>query len=135
VDPCVALNFPVTHVVHVPPSGPVDPLLHLQSDTDEIPAGEFEFVGHEPLHVEMEMAPDSAEYVPALQSVHTADPVEVFAFSPLKKLKSAIPFILVSTEDGPRIVSSSKKYAQDVKPEQMPEGLKTLYEERISIQE
>jgi len=64
-----------------------------------------------------------------------ADPVEVFAFSPLKKLKSAIPFILVSTEDGPRIVSSSKKYAQDVKPEQMPEGLKTLYEERISIQE
>ena len=71
------MNFPVTHVVHVPPSGPVDPLLHLQLDTDELPAGEFEFVGHEPLHVEMEMAPDSAEYVPALQSVHTTDPVEV----------------------------------------------------------
>jgi hypothetical protein len=63
--------------VQVTPSGPVDPLLHLQSDTDELPAGEFEFVGHEPLHVEMEMAPDAAEYVPPLQSVHTADPVEV----------------------------------------------------------
>lgn len=64
-----------------------------------------------------------------------ADPVEVFAFGPLKKLKSAIPFLLVSTEDGPRVVSSSKKYLQDVRPEQMPEGLKTLYEDRISIQE
>jgi hypothetical protein len=64
-----------------------------------------------------------------------SDPVEVFAFSPLKKLKSPNPFILVSTEDGPRVVSSSKKFLEDIKPEKMPERLKQLYEERISIQE
>lgn len=64
-----------------------------------------------------------------------ADPVDVLAFAPLKKLKSPNPFILVSTEDGPRILSSSKKFPQDVKPDQMPEALKTLYEDRISIQE
>ncbi len=60
-DPCVALNFPATHCVHVPPSGPVDPLLHVQSDKDELPGGEFEFVGHEPLQ--------ATPYLPAPQTV------------------------------------------------------------------
>jgi hypothetical protein len=64
-----------------------------------------------------------------------ADPIEVYAFGPLKKQKSPTPFILLYTEDGPRILSSSKTSLQDVKPEKMPAQLKELYEDRIGIQE
>lgn len=63
------------------------------------------------------------------------DPVEVFSFGPASKMKSPVPFLLVITEDGPRIVSSSNKYLQDVNPEQMPEKLKELYKERVPIRD
>jgi hypothetical protein len=63
------------------------------------------------------------------------DPVEVYSFGPATKMKSPIPFLLVITEEGPRIVSSSNKYLQDVNPEQMPEKLKELYKERVPIRD
>ena len=63
------------------------------------------------------------------------DPAEVLSYGVLRKQKTPIPYILVSTEEGPRILSSSKSYYQDVKPEDMPAGLFTLYDERTGISE
>jgi hypothetical protein len=63
------------------------------------------------------------------------EPPEVIAYSVLRKQKTPIPYILVSTEEGPLVVSSSKSYYQDVKPEMMPAGLFTLYDERTGISE
>ena len=60
---------------------------------------------------------------------------EEFAFGPAIRMKSPIPFVLVLTEEGPRMLSTSKKYIQDVKPQDMPEKLKVLYEKRIPIRE
>jgi hypothetical protein len=72
---------------------------------------------------------------PVLYIDMISDPIEVLAFGPLKKQKSPTPFILLYTEEGPRILSTSKKSPQDVRPEQMPAQLKDLYEDRIGIQE
>jgi hypothetical protein len=63
------------------------------------------------------------------------DPPEVMAFGVLRKQKTPLPFILVSTEAGPRLLSSSKRTIQDVRPEAMPSGLQTLYEDRVGITE
>jgi hypothetical protein len=63
------------------------------------------------------------------------DPPEVLSYGVMRKQKTPIPYILVSTEDGPRVLSSSKSYYQDVKPEDMPIGLFTLYDERTGISE
>jgi hypothetical protein len=63
------------------------------------------------------------------------DPPEVLSYGVMRKQKTPIPYILVSTEDGPRVLSSSKSYYQDVKPEDMPTGLFTLYDERTGISE
>ena len=63
------------------------------------------------------------------------EPLDVMAFSPLKRVKSPTPFILVSTAEGPRLLSSSKKFPQDIKLEQMPAQLKELVEDTISIQD
>lgn len=63
------------------------------------------------------------------------DPPEVLAYGVLRKQKTPIPYILVSTEEGPRVLSSSKSYYKDVKPEEMPAGLFTLYDERTGISE
>ncbi len=74
-DPLNALYFPATHAVHVPPSGPVHPVLQVQLVKAALPAGELEFDG-QPIHIEL----DPLEYVPAPQSVHTADPVDTLYF-------------------------------------------------------
>lgn len=63
------------------------------------------------------------------------DPPEVFAFGPLRKQKTPVPVILVSTEDGLAIVSTSKQVIQHVRAEEMPAGLVELYEDRIGITE
>ena len=46
--PVTFLNFPATQDVQAPPSGPVYPVLHLQSEIDfgDVEKGEFEFDGH-----------------------------------------------------------------------------------------
>jgi hypothetical protein len=63
------------------------------------------------------------------------DPPEVYSFGLAKKQKTSTPILLLHTEEGPRILSSSKKFLQDVRPEQMPSGLLKLYEDRVLISE
>ena len=73
-EPVIAVYLPASHAVHVPPSGPVDPALQMQLVTTALPAGELEF-GGQSMHVELAEAPTAVEYVPAAQSLQTADPV------------------------------------------------------------
>jgi len=44
--PGFGLKVPAPHDVHVPPSGPVDPLLQVQAVETELPNEESAFVGH-----------------------------------------------------------------------------------------
>ena len=74
-DPADVLYLPATHAVQLPPSGPVDPALQVQLVKAALPAGELEFDG-QAVHVELPEAPAAVEYVPAPQSVQTADPVD-----------------------------------------------------------
>jgi hypothetical protein len=63
--PATALCFPATHSVHVPPSGPEEPALHLQAPELLLPAGAMEFCGHERQLVDA----DAVEYLPCSQFV------------------------------------------------------------------
>ena len=74
--PVAILYFPATHAVHVPPSGPVNPMLQVQEARAELAIGELEFAGHA-IHVVATVAPTVVEYVPAPQSVQTALPVAI----------------------------------------------------------
>ena len=58
------------------------------------------------------------------------EPAEVYAYGLAKGQKSSIPYILIHTEEGPFVVSSSKKSLQDIVPEEMPSGLYALYKDR-----
>jgi hypothetical protein len=62
--------------VHVPPSGPVEPALQVQLVKAALPAGELEADG-QALHVAA-FAP--VEYVPAVQLLHAASPVDALYF-------------------------------------------------------
>jgi len=44
--PLLVLYLPATQVEHTPPSGPVNPALHVQAEMTELEAPEFEFAGH-----------------------------------------------------------------------------------------
>ena len=63
-------------MVQEAPFDPVDPALQVQLVKAALPAGELELDG-QAMHVEFAEAPTAAEYVPAPQSVQTADPVDV----------------------------------------------------------
>jgi hypothetical protein len=76
-DPVDVLYVPAVHAVHRPPSGPEEPVLHVQLVKAELPPGELEFVG-QVTHVEITAT--AVEYVPAPQSVQLADPVDVLYF-------------------------------------------------------
>ena len=65
--------------MHVPPSRPVNPTLHVQAASAELEIGELELVGHA-RHVSAVVAATTAEYVPAAQSVHRAMPVTILYF-------------------------------------------------------
>ena len=43
--PVNVLYFPASHAVHVPPSGPVDPALHVHAVKEVLPTGALEFAG------------------------------------------------------------------------------------------
>ena len=62
--PDTSLNAPASHAEHIPPSGPVKPLLHVQLLSDMLPETDDEFEGHEVQGA----APDTALNVPALQA-------------------------------------------------------------------
>ena len=72
-EPTMFLKLPAAHAVHVPPSEPVYPKLHLQAASAELVLGEVELPGH----VRQVVAATIPEYVPAAQSVHAALPVVV----------------------------------------------------------
>jgi ABC-type cobalt transport system substrate-binding protein len=77
--PVDVLYFPAAHAVHVPPSGPVEPVLQVQLVEAALPASELESDG-QALHVVLAAAFTVVEYVPAPQSVHAAAPVDVLYF-------------------------------------------------------
>jgi hypothetical protein len=74
--PVAILYLPATQEVHTPPSGPVDPALHVQAVRAELGLGEMELIGHA-TQVAASVAPTVVEYVPAAQSVQAALPVAI----------------------------------------------------------
>jgi hypothetical protein len=74
--PVAVLYFPVTQEVQTPPSGPVDPVLHVQAAGAELEIGELEPAGHA-THVAAAVAPVVVKYVPVAQSVQAAEPVAI----------------------------------------------------------
>ena len=75
-EPTMFLKLPAAHAVHVPPSEPVYPKLHLQAASAELVLGEVELPGH----VRQVVAATIPEYVPAAQLVHATLPVVVLYF-------------------------------------------------------
>ena len=73
--PRALLYVPAAHITHVPPSGPYDPALQIQSVFSPLPAGESDRTGHA-WHV-LSVAPDSVEYSPGLQLVHGVVPASI----------------------------------------------------------
>ena len=75
--PLTILYLPATHAAHGPPSGPLNPArqaTETHAFTLEPPLGDVVPAGHA-VHA---LAPDTAEYVPALQFAHAvADVVDV----------------------------------------------------------
>ena len=67
--PEAILYLPAAHDVHVPPSGPVKPTLHVQAVTAVLGLGELELLGHA-TQVDSSVAPAVAEYFPAAQFTH-----------------------------------------------------------------
>ena len=61
--PDTSLNVPASHAEHIPPSGPVKPLLQVQLLSDMLPETDAEFEGH----FVQGPAPDTALNVPASQ--------------------------------------------------------------------
>ena len=70
--PVVALYVPAAQAVQLP-AGPVYPASHLHAEFEELPAGEVEFDGHAVQVLSLVCAVD-AEYFPAAQAVHAAEP-------------------------------------------------------------
>jgi hypothetical protein len=83
------LYLPATHFTQSPPSGPVEPVLHLQSAFAPLPSGEYEFVGQSP-HV-FDAAPTVVEYFPAPQFVQSPAPVDVL-YLPATQFPQLPPF-------------------------------------------
>ena len=73
--PGIVLYLPASHALHVPPLGPLHPLLQVQLVETALPAGDWAFDG-QALHVAAD-APDTLEYVPDVHCVHTAAAVNV----------------------------------------------------------
>ena len=64
---------PAAQTVQVPPAGPLEPLLHVQSITASLPAGESEYDGQLAQVLE-EVAPEADEYLPSAQRTQEAEP-------------------------------------------------------------
>jgi len=70
---------------------------------------------------------------PILQIDLTQADLEVIAYSNRIEQKGGIPYILVITPEGPAILSSSGQQARPIKVEDMPSGLRQMYDERRAI--
>jgi len=65
-SPVALLNLPLTHAVHVPPSGPRQPALQVQLVKAVLCSGELEFPGQ----LLQLTAPDTFLYLPVPHAVH-----------------------------------------------------------------
>ena len=70
---------------------------------------------------------------PVIQINLTTEPTEVIAYSNRIEQKGGVPYILVITEEGPALLSSSVQRPQAILPDAMPEGLRQIYDERRAI--
>jgi hypothetical protein len=89
--PMTALNFPAKHATHVPPFGPVDPMLQRQLPITVFPAPVVPELDGQLWHLVSAIAPISAEYLLTAQSVHGASPVTPLYF-PATQAIHAPPF-------------------------------------------
>ena len=85
VEPVWLLYLPAAHRAQVPPLGPDEPALHVQSSAESLPDGEFARAGQLE-HVDEELA----EYVPAKQFAHAIGP-DSTDHDPVKPLRVALP--------------------------------------------
>ena len=69
---------------------------------------------------------------PVIQINLVAEP-QVLAYSKRIEQKGGIPYILVITEEGPALLSLSLERPQPIPPDEMPEGLRRIYDERTGI--
>ena len=76
-SPALSLYLPATHCVQEPPSGPVQPTLHVHCVTMLLASGECELALHV-VHTAALVAPTIVEYLPAEQLRHTASPPMIF---------------------------------------------------------
>lgn len=74
----------------MPPSGPVNPLLHSQAARVEVALREVESLGHA-TQVATAVAPAVVEYVPVAQDVHNALPVLIL-YLPTMQAVHTTPF-------------------------------------------
>ena len=65
-EPEELLYVPAVQLVHGPPSGPLEPALHLHALLLVLPEGEVESEGQ----LEQEAEPEALLYLPAVQLVH-----------------------------------------------------------------
>ena len=86
--PAALFHFPAPHSVHVPPLGPVQPALQVQSAKVVLCAGELEPGGH----AKQVDEPFVSEYVPLSQTLQTASPL-TFLYLPALHAVQAPPFL------------------------------------------
>ena len=67
------MYLPKTHLEHAPPSGPLKPLLHLQSLAEPLPKGELDPEGQLEQVLDV-VAPEAVEYFPDGHSMHSVAP-------------------------------------------------------------
>jgi hypothetical protein len=87
--PVVILYLPAAQDVHVPPSGPVNPTLHVQAVEAVLGPGELELPGHDK-QADSTVAPWVPKYFAAAQSVHAALPVLIL-YLPAAHGEHALP--------------------------------------------
>jgi len=87
--PVSVLYVPAIHKIHAVPSGPDEPLLHVQSTSLLLAAGASERAGHK-RHVSTVVAASVVEYRPAAQFKHAASPV-TFLYLPATHDKHCCP--------------------------------------------
>jgi len=73
-EPLTSLYDPATHAVHVPPSRPVYPILHVQSVTSSLPRPEYASEGHA-RQAAFDVSPVPDEYLPPWHKVQGDDPI------------------------------------------------------------
>jgi hypothetical protein len=70
VEPVWLLYLPAAHRAQVPPLGPDEPALHVQSSAESLPDGEFAREGQ----LEHAVVPSCDAYFPAPHSMQSASP-------------------------------------------------------------